>query len=115
MNNEFLVETILNECESIISSIENMQDEIDSDSMIGLDIEGVRYLAEDLQNRIDEKELLNDISIELYQEVKYTFEALENDYPSILTDYIKEQIEIIRSSTNSIRECTSIKMTDWEL
>ncbi len=113
MNNELMYETILGECESIISSIENMQDEIDPDSMIGLDIVDIRHLAESLPDYIDHQ-LLNDISIELYQEVKYTFEALEDDYASILTDVIKEQMEIITLSVNTIRSCVGNKM-NWEL
>jgi hypothetical protein len=108
MNKELLIQTILGECESIISSVENMQEEIDFDSMSGFAIDDMRYLAEELPNYINEKELLNDISIQLYQEVKYSFESLEDDYESILTDVVKEQMEFIRSSVNIIRECVNI-------
>jgi hypothetical protein len=94
-------ETILAECESIIASVENVYDLVEDDSI--LDNEGfveIRYIAETIQQCIIDNSDIEEISIELYQTVKYTTEALQENITNfnILSEFFR-----IRTSTINIR------------
>ena len=108
-----LVETIIGECETIISSVENIQEEIDTDSINGIAIDDMRYLAELMQEKVSDfsqgdYEYINDLSIELYQEVKYTFEYIEDEYSSLVNDNVSREIKFARDAVDTIRECVNL-------
>ena len=122
IENETKVNTILNECESIISCVENVTDYSVDDDFVTKALETeefvvIRFLAENLQSYIvayDEsenksatKEDIVDISIELYQLVKYCLEALEFQY-NIDDEQILADFEYIRSNVDAIRELVNI-------
>ena len=125
IQNETKVNTILNECESIISCVENVIDYSDNDDFVTKALESeefvvIRFLAEDLQsyvvayddceNKSDTKEDIVNISIELYQQVKYCLEALEFQY-NIDDEQILADFEYIRSSVDAVRELVNILWT----
>ena len=121
IQNETKVNTILNECESIISCVENVIDYSDNDNFIKVlkseEFVVIRFLAEDLQshviayddfeNKSNIKEDIVNISIELYQQVKYCLEALECKC-NIDDKFILEEFEYIRSSVDTVRELVNI-------
>ena len=77
----------------------------------------IRFLAEDLQshviayddfeNKSNIKEDIVNISIELYQQVKYCLEALECKC-NIDDKFILKEFEYIRSSVDTVRELVNI-------
>ncbi len=82
-----IVETIVNECESIISETENITEVVDLESFAEELLE-IRTTAEELQTlilNIEESEYisnnmldsLENQSIQLYQEIKYSFDNIE--------------------------------------
>lgn len=110
-----LVDNIANECESIISMVENvvefaMDDETTTNLLKHEDFENIRTIAEELQSLVlgsdyDEYIVTTDsefdeLSITLYQDVKYIVEALEE---SITNTEILELFDSIRDSVNYIR------------
>ena len=121
IQNETKVNTILNECESIISCVENVIDYSDNDDFIKVleseEFVVIRFLAEDLQshviayddfeNKSNIKEDIVNISIELYQQVKYCLEALECKC-NIDDKFILKEFEYIRSSVDTVRELVNI-------
>ena len=121
IQNETKVNTILNECESIISCVENVIDYSDNDNFIKVleseEFVVIRFLAEDLQshviayddfeNKSNIKEDIVNISIELYQQVKYCLEALECKC-NIDDKFILKEFEYIRSSVDTVRELVNI-------
>ena len=121
IQNETKVNTILNECESIISCVENVVDYSDNEYFIKVleseEFVVIRFLAEDLQshviayddfeNKSNIKEDIVNISIELYQQVKYCLEALECKC-NIDDKFILKEFEYIRSSVDTVRELVNI-------
>ena len=110
-----LVDIIDGECESIISCIENVyeiasDDEITTKLLNAEEFETIRYTAEELQSYVlipasDEYDIttdgeLYDLSVNLYRDVKYIVEAVED---SITQADILEQFEYIRESVDFIR------------
>lgn len=105
-----ILETVMGECESIISTVEDFVNENESTTNLD-DFEQIRYTAEELQSitsklenkSITEEEKLitfeemEELSITLYQEIKYEIEALE------LFDYNLQEFEYLRTSINTIR------------
>ena len=108
----FIVETIISECESIISTIEDFVNEYEDTTNLD-DFESIRYIAESLQTLVldfaeetDEyqtKCLLDEMteeSINLYQHIKYEVDALVE---LELFDYDCQDFEYLRDSINTIR------------
>ena len=110
------IDTILGECESIISSVENVIDLCESNDFVTNllqteEFENLRYIAEYLQSFVlllDEKGInlstvdeIENVSINLYQTCKYTVEALEESIQD--TDVLNE-FGYIRASVNIIRD-----------
>lgn len=109
-------EMFLQESESIIACTENVLDLIDCDIheelVLFSDFESVRTTIEEMQTLVCTKyensdNFLTDdefveLSIELYQNAKYSIEALEED-ESVTSNEICEQFEYLRSSVDKIR------------
>ncbi len=116
-----IVETIVNECESIISETENITEVIDLESFAEELLE-IRTTAEELQTlilNIEESEYisnnmldsLDNKSIQLYQEIKYSFDNIEtppydalsenesSTYPEVMQSFV-----CMRDSINAIRD-----------
>jgi hypothetical protein len=105
-----ILETVMGECESIISTVEDFINENESTQNLD-DFEQIRYTAEELQSitchledesiteeeKMNALEVIEELSIQLYQEIKYEIEALE------LFDYNLQEFEYLRSSINTIR------------
>ena len=106
-----IVETIVNECESIISETENVTEVVDLESFAEELLE-IRTTAEELQTlilNIEESEYisnnmldsLDNKSIQLYQEIKYSFDNIEslngwlNLYPEVGTE-ARKRLKIYR-------------------
>jgi hypothetical protein len=108
-----LVKQIVTECETVISSVDILREEIDVDSINGIEIDDMRYLAELMQERVSDLsrgtyESINNLSIELYQEVKYTFEHIEEDYPSLVNNIVAREFQNIRDAVDTIRACVEL-------
>ena len=100
---------------------ENVIDYSDNDDFIKVleseEFVVIRFLAEDLQshviayddfeNKSNIKEDIVNISIELYQQVKYCLEALECKC-NIDDKFILKEFEYIRSSVDTVRELVNI-------
>jgi glutamine synthetase adenylyltransferase len=110
-----LVDKIANECESIISLVENVveiatNDETTTNLLKQEDFENISTIAEELQSLVlgsdsDEYVVTTDedfdaLSITLYQEIKYIVEALEESITNIA---ILDQFELMRDSVDYIR------------
>lgn len=109
MTSNDLVQTILGECESIISCVENVQDMCEGNTLVVQllsveDFEQIRYDAEELQTLVVQNasnEDLENQSITLYQSIKYTLEALEE---SIQDADILNEFSYIRAAVYVIRD-----------
>ena len=103
------VDTILGECESIISSVENVYFMTESNDFVTNllqteEFENIRFHAEELQSSVfgsDDKIETYDLSITLYQNCKYILEALEESIQD--TDVLNE-FGFIRASVSIIRD-----------
>jgi hypothetical protein len=109
----FIVETIMGECESIISTVEDFVNEYENTTNLD-DFESIRYIAEELQSTIVvlEVDVLTEeqristlveaesLSINLYQHIKYEVDALDE---LELFDYKCEDFKNLRISINTIR------------
>lgn len=112
------LETILGECESIISEVENVYHSVTDDDMLNvIQFNDIRESAEELQTKVldfaeesDEyqtKCLLDEIvenSITLYQNVKYILEHCENEIFSSTDTEIFECFDYMRTSVTTIRD-----------
>lgn len=111
---EEFTSTILGECESIISCVENVIDLCEENDLITNilqteEFENIRYIAEDLQSFVvsgcsfDE---VYDESVTLYQEIKYCLEALEQSIQDaeVLREfsYIRAAVYVIRSEITKL-------------
>ena len=102
-------DTILGECESIISCVENVQHMCEGNTLVVQllaveDFEQIRYDAEDLQTLVVQNASSEDLenqSITLYQSIKYTLEALEESIQD--TDVLRE-FSYIRAAVYVIRD-----------
>ena len=109
------VESVLGECESIISCVENVIDLCDSNDFVtnlleNEEFETIRYTAEDLESIVlgledyeydfTTEESAAEKSIQLYQEIKYICEALEE---SITNQEILNEFSYMRASVYLIR------------
>jgi Mg2+ and Co2+ transporter CorA len=114
---EFITETIMGECESIISEVENVYHSVTDDDMLNvLHFSDIRDISENLQTLVldyseetDEyqtKCLLDEMteeSINLYQNIKYILEHCETEIFSSTDTEILESFEFMRHSINTIR------------
>ena len=113
------VESVLGECESIISCVENVYFMTESNDFVTNlleteEFENLRYIAEYLQSFVlllDEKGInlstvdeIENVSVNLYQTCKYTVEALEESIQD--TDVLNE-LGYIRAAVNLIRNVVS--------
>ena len=114
---EFITETIMGECESIISEVENVYHSVtDNDMLNVLHFSDIRDIAENLQTLVldyseetDEyqtKCLLDEMteeSINLYQNIKYILEHCETEIFSSTDTEILQSFQFMRDSINTIR------------
>ena len=112
---ESSVETIMGEIESIISEVENVYDSVTDDDMLNvIQFNDIRDSAEELQTfvlQMVENEYISntmlkqceDISITLYQNVKYILEHCENEIFSSTDTEIFECFDYMRTSVTTIR------------
>ena len=108
-----VVDTIMGECESIISTVEDFVNEYEDTTNLD-DFESIRYIAEELQSTIVvlEVDVLTEeqristlaeaesLSINLYQAIKYEVDALVE---LELFDYKCDDFMNLRISINTIR------------
>ena len=113
----FVLETIMGECESIISEVENVYHSVtDNDMLNVLHFSDIRDIAENLQTLVldyseetDEyqtKCLLDEMSeesINLYQNIKYILEHCETEIFSSTDTEILQSFQFMRDSINTIR------------
>ena len=115
---ETILETIMGECESIISEVENVYENVtDSDMLDVLHFTDIRYTAEELQSititldvdiLTEEQKMstfveMEELSIQLYQEIKYILEHCENEIFTTNDIEILESFDFMRHSINTIR------------
>jgi hypothetical protein len=104
---EMLVDTVMDATESIIAETENVEECIKNDELMYiLSFGDIRDSAEELQTLVLQDASIEQIeneSINLYQNVKYIVEDLENEYSSIMTDEISSSFENIRTYVDAIR------------
>jgi len=112
---ESSVETIMGEIESIISEVENVYDSVTDDDMLDvIQFNDIRDSAEELETfvlQMVENEYISntmleqceDISITLYQNIKYILEHCEIEIFSSKDTDILESFNYMRTSVNTIR------------
>ena len=117
-----LVHTIANECESIISLVENVveiatNDETTANLLKQEEFENISTIAEELQSLVlgsdsDEYVVTTDedfdaLSITLYQEIKYIVETLEESITNVdilvLFESMRDSIDYIRGFAVDLR------------
>jgi hypothetical protein len=117
VSDKFL-ETVMGECESIISEVENVYHSVTDDDMLNvLHFYDIRQVAEELQTKVldfaeesdayQTKCLLDEIveeSITLYQNIKYILEQCEIEIFSSTDTEILESFDYMRTSVNTIRD-----------
>ena len=107
------VDVLMGECESIISETENITEELDStfDSFID-ELYEIRIIAETMQTLVINyendyfsvsSEEFDELSIELYQSIKYTLESFETDYFDTMNSELELSFKCMRDSVNQIR------------
>ena len=105
---EKFVQYTLADCESIISETENVEEHISADILDGLDFSDIRNSAEQLQTLVismSESELvtndmlteIDDMSIELYQNIKYISEDSVFDSDIEVVESFRSMFECINS------------------
>lgn len=110
--NQF-VDIIMGECESIISETENITEELDNtfDAFID-ELYEIRIIAETMQTLVINyendyfsvsSEEFDELSIELYQSIKYTLESFETDYFDTMNEELELSFKCMRDSVNQIR------------
>jgi DNA repair ATPase RecN len=104
-----LANTVLNETESIIAESENIRDNIDNVYAFILDddFENIRTNAEEMQTLVVQNASIEQIenqSINLYQEIKYILEHIENEYENVMGPELTSSFVNMRESINTIRE-----------
>ena len=121
-----LVELVFNECESIIAETENVEEFNTGDMLDYLQFSDIRTVAEELQSfvvHISENEFisnsmleqLDDISITLYQNVKYILEDCENEIFSSTDTEVMKSFDNMRTYVNSIRETVSTFVSESKI
>ena len=117
MNMNTFVDVLLGETESIIAETENITEELQSDETNTFDafideLYEIRIIAETLQTLVVDyendyfsvsSEEFDELSIELYQSIKYTLESFEIDYEGTMTEELELSFKFMRDSVNQIR------------
>ena len=109
---ETKVNTIAAECESIISSVENVIHLCEGNDFVTNllqteEFENIRFHAEELQSSVfgsDDKIEIYDLSVTLYQNCKYILEALDE---SIQDRDVLNEFGFIRASVSIIVDTAS--------
>jgi hypothetical protein len=127
-----IVETIVNECESIICETENITEVVDLESFAEELLE-IRITAEELQTlilNIEESEYisnnmldnLENKSIQLYQEIKYSFDNIETPPYDVLSENesstnpeVIDSFVCMRDSINAIRDAVYELVTSMKV
>jgi len=113
-----LVESVMNECESIIAETENVEELTTGDMLDVVHFYEIRLVAEELQSFVVHMaenefisnsmlEQLDDISITLYQNVKYILEDCEIEIFSTTDTEIMKSFDNMRTYVNNVRETVS--------
>ena len=113
-----LVESVVNECESIIAETENVEELHTGDMLDVMHFSDIRLVAEELQSfvvHISENEFisnsmleqLDDISIILYQNVNYILEDCEIEVFNTTDTEIMKSFDNMRTYVNNVRETVS--------
>ena len=116
-NMNTFVDVLLGETESIIAETENITEELQSDESNTFDafideLYEIRIIAETLQTLVVDyendyfsvsSEEFDELSIELYQSIKYTLESFETDYEGTMTAELELSFKFMRDSVNQIR------------
>ena len=116
-NMSTFVDVLLGETESIIAETENITEELQSDETNTFDafideLYEIRIIAETLQTLVVNyendyfsvsSEEFDELSIELYQSIKYTLESFETDYFDTMTEELELSFKYMRDSVNQIR------------
>jgi hypothetical protein len=107
------VDVLLGETESIIAETENITEELDSTFVSFIDeLYEIRIIAETLQSLVLDyendyfsvsSEEFDELSIELYQSIKYTLESFETDYFDTMNEELELSFKCMRDSVNQIR------------
>ena len=114
------VDIIMGECESIISETENITEELELTESNTFDafideLYEIRIIAETLQSLVVDyendyfsvsSEEFDELSIELYQSIKYTLESFETDYFDTMNEELELSFKCMRDSVNQIRNVT---------
>jgi uncharacterized protein with HEPN domain len=115
-NMNTFVDVLLGETESIIAETENITEELQSDETNTFDafideLYEIRIIAETLQTLVVDyendyfsvsSEEFDELSIELYQSIKYTLESFETDYFDTMTEELELSFKYMRDSVNQI-------------
>jgi len=112
-NMSTFVDVLLGETESIIAETENITEELDNtfDAFID-ELYEIRIIAETMQTLVINyendyfsvsSEEFDELSIELYQSIKYTLESFETDYFDTMNDELELSFKYMRDSVNQIR------------
>lgn len=124
-----LVESVVNECESIIAETENVEELHTGDMLDVVHFYDIRLVAEELQSFVVHMaenefisnsmlEQLDDISITLYQNVKYILEDCENEVFSttdpVYTEIMKS-FDNMRTYVNNVRETVSTFVSECKI
>ena len=124
---EMLVDTVMDATESIIAETENVEDSVnDNDMLEVIQFSDIRDSAEELQTfvvNISENEFisntmldqLDDISITLYQNVKYILEHCENEIFSTTDTEVLNSFENMRTFVDAIRYTISTFVSESKI
>ena len=111
---EKFVQYTLADCESIISETENVEEYISADILDSLDFSDIRNSAEELESLVismSESELvtndmlteIDDISIELYQNIKYISEDSVFDSDIEVVESFRSMFACINGIRDSVK------------
>ena len=111
---EKFVQYTLADCESIISETENVEEHISADILDGLDFSDIRNSAEELESLVismSESELvtndmlteIDDMSIELYQNIKYISEDSVFDSSTDVIESFRSMFACINGIRDSVQ------------
>jgi hypothetical protein len=112
-NMNTFVDVLLGETESIIAETENITEELGNtfDAFID-ELYEIRIITETLQTLVVDyendyfsvsSEEFDELSIELYQSIKYTLESFETDYFDTMNEELELSFKCMRDSVNQIR------------
>jgi len=121
-----IVETILGECESIIAETENITEELTLEPVFCDELFEIRCSAEEVQSlivNIEENEFIsNDMldnlenkSIQLYQNIKYSLEGFETENESSTSPEVLQSFVYMRNSVNEIRTAVEELITKMKI